>query len=374
MLSPHSPSSVEPRTRRRIDTCFVPFDERNPYQRALAAHLRVLGVHVTSRNSLEAVIPRIVRSAESPNLIHLHWLPRFYPDLRGGRRLLKFWLRLLLLRLLGRRVVWTVHNLYAHEGVCRWMERWLARRVIASAARVIVHSETARRLVVEEFGCQDREKIVVVPHGNYVGCYPNTISGEDARARLRLDPQSVVVLFLGNIRPYKGVSELIEAYQQLASSSSSLVIAGRPPNQSVVSELERKILNNQRIQLRPEFIPDEEVQHYLNASDVVVFPYQDILTSGAVILAMSFGRACIAPALGCIPDVLDERGAFLYDPRQPDGLRAAMEQAIQDRARLKAMGAHNRERAEEWGWDRIARETVAVYAAALGLRDSASAF
>lgn len=81
---------------------------------------------------------------------------------------------------------------------------------------------------------------------------------------------------------------------------------------------------------------------------------------------MSFGRACIAPSLGCIPDVLDDRGAFLYDPSLPDGLRKALEKAILNRARLKKMGEHNRKRAEEWGWDRIARETTIIYAEAIG--------
>jgi len=58
----------------------------------------------------------------------------------------------------------------------------------------------------------------------------------------------------------------------------------------------------------------------MNACDVVVFPYQEILTSGAVILAMSFGRACVAPRLGCIQDVLDDKGAFIYEPSNKAGL------------------------------------------------------
>jgi glycosyltransferase involved in cell wall biosynthesis len=90
-----------------------------------------------------------------------------------------------------------------------------------------------------------------------------------------------------------------------------------------------------------------------------------VLTSGAVILAMSFGRACIAPATGCIQDVLDERGAFLYDPERPGALRDAIARALGCRDRLREMGAYNLERAREWGWDRVARETAHVYDEAL---------
>ncbi|WP_242482112.1 glycosyltransferase, partial [Trichormus variabilis] len=67
----------------------------------------------------------------------------------------------------------------------------------------------------------------------------------------------------------------------------------------------QKIDNEPNIKFIPGFVPSEKLQIYLNACDVVVFPYRDILTSGAVMLAMSFGRACIAPRKGCIAEVLD---------------------------------------------------------------------
>ena len=47
------------------------------------------------------------------------------------------------------------------------------------------------------------------------------------------------------------------------------------------------------------YIPDAELQVWLRAADVVVLPFRDILTSGSAILALSFGRAVVAPALGC---------------------------------------------------------------------------
>jgi glycosyltransferase involved in cell wall biosynthesis len=250
------------------------------------------------------------------------------------------------------------------------MEYWLARYVIANASLVITHSETARNLVMREFSMDNKHPIVVVPHGNYTESYDNTVSAENARKHLELDGGSVIFLFFGNIRPYKGVPELIEAYQRLQSSSHSLVIAGRPLNDNTLFDIKRRIENNKRIQLREGFIPDEDVQVYMNASDVVVFPYQDILTSGAIILAMSFGRACIAPALGCIPDVLDDRGAFLYDPSVPDGLRNAMQKAVHSRALLKQMGEWNRTRAAEWNWGRIAERTADIYDEVTGNRNS----
>jgi len=88
-------------------------------------------------------------------------------------------------------------------------------------------------------------------------------------------------------------------------------------------------------------------------------PYKDILTSGAVILAMSFGKPIIAPAIGCIPDVLDSEGSILYDPSEKEGLLKAMKQALD--ANLKKMGEHNFELAKHLRWDEIAKRTYEVY-------------
>lgn len=348
-----------------MHVCFIPFDKGNPYQPQLAMHLRLLGVSVETRGSLKGLIGDILRGTETSDVIHLHWLPHFKPNIAGLIRSLLFWLRMLALRALGRRIIWTAHNLYAHEAQSRALERWNTQRVISNASVIIAHSKTAQAIVSGAFSVSDPRKFAVVPHGNYVGCYANTLSKAEARVRLQLPAGALVILFFGNIRPYKGVAELIDAYQQLAGTSSVLVIAGRPLNHKIVSEIEHRIANDRRIQLQATFIPDGDVQNYMNAADVVVFPYQETLTSGAVILAMSFGRACIAPALGCIPDVLDERGAFVYDPMLPDGLRNAMELAIQDRARLSEMGEYNRRRAEQWSWDRVAKKTADIYAQSL---------
>ncbi|HOB32769.1 MAG TPA: glycosyltransferase family 1 protein, partial [Verrucomicrobiota bacterium] len=92
-----------------------------------------------------------------------------------------------------------------------------------------------------------------------------------------------------------------------------------------------------------------------------VLPYKDVLTSGAVLLAMSFGRACIAPRLGTITDYLDDRGAFLYDANDPAGLSKALQEALEKSEQTETMGKHNLQKAEECSWNRIAQATVRLY-------------
>lgn len=140
---------------------------------------------------------------------------------------------------------------------------------------------------------------------------------------------------------------------------TQLLIVGNPFEDEVATDLLNRCKGNENIRAIFEFIPDDELQVYMNAADVVVLPYRNILTSGAVILAMSFGKPVIAPAIGCMEDLLDNEGSFLYNPSEKDGLVKAMRKALD--ANLKNMGEHNFELVEMLQWDKIAKRTCEVY-------------
>ena len=116
-------------------------------------------------------------------------------------------------------------------------------------------------------------------------------------------------------------------------------------------------------------MPDDELQLYLRAADVVATPFLEIFTSGSVLLAMSFERAVIAPRRGCVVDTLDEAGGILYDADDPQGLEGALRVAMD--ADLEAMGRHNSERLDRFDWKRVAEATREVYGAALKEPDPA---
>jgi beta-1,4-mannosyltransferase len=84
-----------------------------------------------------------------------------------------------------------------------------------------------------------------------------------------------------------------------------------------------------------------------------------VLTSGSAILAMSFGKALVAPRLGCLPELVPVDGGVLYDPADPDGLGSALRSTL---ARdLASAGERNLERARELAWGPIAAATARLY-------------
>jgi beta-1,4-mannosyltransferase len=340
---------------------FVPKWPGNPYHAELDRHLRACGVTVEDEDRLIEISKHHCSADKRPDVVHVHALPLVTTHPRTMLRYAMFWLRLRRLRRLGVRVVWTIHDIFHHEARFPRVELAFCRMFHRSADAVIVHSAAAGRAVERQWSVRRTDGVFVIPHGNYLNSYPNRIDRIQAREKLGVPAGKLVYLFLGLIRPYKGVTRLVREFKTLPEDRVHLLIAGKPINDTLSAEIAGEIGGRSNIGYLPGFVADDEVQDFMNAADVVVFPYTRALTSGALILAMSFGRACIAPKMGALEDTLDEGGGFLFEPEERDSLRTSLHDALANDASLPAMGAHNLARAKQWGWDEVARLTAEVY-------------
>lgn len=367
-------STIHPVTamERNTSVVFWPYWPDNPYQDLLAHSLEQLGVKMTLCSSGN----RSMRSSmgeQKPDYIHFHTL--YY--LFVAPTSLKAWLRsfralfwLLTLKFSGITVIWTVHDLQNHDNrnpAVDWFFSFCCSRL---AQGIILHSERIQQQFMQRFRIPSTQRLHVIPHGHYIEHYPNQMLPAEARHSLNLKADRLTFLFLGLIRPYKGVPELIAAFQSLSTLPAQLAIAGKPASSEIDREIRELVQGKHNIHFWPTYIEDDQIQRYMNAADVVVFPYRRVLTSGSIMLAMSFGRACIAPQQGGIEDVLDSSGAFLYDSRQPGGLVQAMQSAMKSQDLLKGMGEYNYKKAQQWNWQDIAQQTLAVYqaSASAGIR------
>jgi glycosyltransferase involved in cell wall biosynthesis len=103
----------------------------------------------------------------------------------------------------------------------------------------------------------------------------------------------------------------------------------------------------------------EELQYFLNASDVAVLPFAEILTSGSAITALSFGLPVILPSIGCLPELVDENCGLLFDPFDPSALEIAMRRVRDVDTRTARIAAL--QRAKSLDWNDIAVRFASVY-------------
>lgn len=303
---------------------------QNLYNEGVYRALESLGVEVVDGIFAGRWLLRNVRPGD---VADIHW-PSFFYQSRGSRLdlligFLRFTALLLLVRARGGRLAWTAHNLFPHDRAALPFLDVLGRHlVIALASRIMVHGPEARQLLAARFPAAGA-KAVEIPHGHWIGTYANTMSRSEARQRLGLRPDTYTYLFLGLCKPYKNVDGLIRSFAAVPGQVA-LVIAGRfqdPAYEQLIRELAAR---DPRVQLHARYLPDDELQVFLNACDVVVAPYREILTSGSAILAASFGRPIVSLDKGFLRDVVTPATGLLFPPDEPGALERAL-LAVRDR-------------------------------------------
>ncbi|RXF70368.1 glycosyltransferase [Arcticibacter tournemirensis] len=347
----------------------IPYSPVNPYQAELIKNLAKLNIdlRVSKRNKRLSVFKNR-KVYQKYDFVHLHWTHSFMigeDRLSSLRKSITFIIDLFLLRIMKVKIIWTVHNLTNHDKRNVKIEKFFLSIIARYLAnQIIVHGKSIavdiKRLY--KIPAKKSSKINIIPHGNYKDYYRNQVGKEAARKFLSLDRSDFVYLFLGLIRDYKGVGYLVDQFTKMNLKDAKLLIAGMvlPSNKSAEGSLSPSIEGSENIITSFSYIPDDLLQYYLNAADVVVLPYTSISTSGSLILAMSFNKAVIIPDLGFVSEVIDSKGGIVYDSTRENALEEAMKE-IRNKD-VHEMGINNGHLMENlYGWKKIAYKTKLVY-------------
>lgn len=339
------------------------YGDDNPYLRLLSSSLEEVGVSVRLAGmGGRRPLATAVSEHGTPDLVHLHWQHRFFVPKGEGPasaalRTMLFFRDLTRLSRQGVRIVWTVHNVVNHERTYERWERWACRRLARRVHGVVAHCDEARRIVAQAYGI-DQGRITVIEHGHYRDWYPEGPPRERARRDLGLPREGLIYLHFGQIRPYKGIEDLLEAFVGLSSEDVRLVLVGRARSDALRELILETTRRDRRITAELEHVDDDRLVRYLRAADAVVLPYQHSLTSGSAVLAASQGRPVVAPRVGCLSELPEESGVF-YDQREQESLRDALVSAMA--APLDDMGTRAREHIEGFDWQDVGQRTASLY-------------
>lgn len=282
----------------------------NPYNYLIYSEIEKQGYTISEFSTLKKNIFNF-KYLKKHKIIHIHW-PANY--LLFGQNKFLVWLRIYkfyayvrFVKLLQIKLVWTVHNLNSHESEFPEQEKVLHRILYKFMDGFISMNRSGLDQIKENIHNGNVQKTIYIPHPNYKGYYANAIEKNEAREKLHISAESSVFLFLGQIRKYKNLPSLIEAFQQLNFPGKVLLIAGEL-HQEVKKEVLSSIGANREIVFYNGFIKDEDLQIFLNAADIVVTPYKKIFNSGSILLNLSFDRPTLAPDLYAIADMKEHVG------------------------------------------------------------------
>jgi glycosyltransferase involved in cell wall biosynthesis len=345
-LESHAPA----RAAKGLRLLAWPIDPANPYTAELYTDM---GKDV----EVDAFSPGKMRSRY--DAWHVHWpeaLLNIPHPARAAFKLSSFLAMIDLVRMRGGKIVWTVHNLRAHEGLHPRLEAIFWRRFVPRVDGVISLSRTGLALACERFHRLRYLPAAVIPHGHYRHQYPPC--EVDARKALGIAADARVILFFGEVRAYKNVEALVAAFAQVHGPNAVLLVAGRPRDSALAAAISRQAAADSRVRLSLGFIDRADVSKYFAAADLVVLPYRQILNSGAALLALSFNRPVLVPGLGSMYDLQEDFGPgwvqTFSSELDPAALEQALEWAAEPRPSICPMP-------DRYRWTSIRTETVRFY-------------
>lgn len=284
---------------------------------------------------------------EPIDVLHIQWSPLPLLD------------RLLAVRLRRRvPVVFTVHDSRPYNGSRGGPVVWGLERLLAAADALVVHTEEARARLIAAGHAPERV--------HHVPCGLIDL-GTEAPPPPPSPDRPLELLMFGAMKPYKGIDLLLAALARLPAEQRRRLrvrIAGRvfmdlaPFHQLIAREGLEGV-----VELRPGYVPDEEVARLVAAADALLLPYRMIDASAVAMGAIASGRPVVASAIPSFAELFGGgRGGILFPPEDVDGLAAALASLVERPEQLVGLARAMAElRAGYTSWTDIARRTVALY-------------
>lgn len=245
------------------------------------------------------------------------------------------------------------------------------KRVLRRVDRIVV-ATLAEMTQLRFLYKADSSKMVVIPPGVNVGrFYP--IPSDEAKAYIGLKPDDRMILFVGRIEPLKGVDTLLEAMSCLQMKESRpvhLAIIGGDPSASpeeMNAEMARlknlcEVLGLDQSVVFLGVRDQDKLSYYYSAAEVAVMPSHYESFGMVALEAMACGTPVIASEVGGLAYLVrDGETGFTIPAEEPEMLCEKLSWLLNDRELHDSMSKRAVEYAQDYAWEKIAKQIVDVY-------------
>ena len=193
--------------------------------------------------------------------------------------------------------------------------------------------------------------------------YGDKLTFELATQKLRLDPNFRYLLFFGFIRDYKGLDLLINAFadERLRQFPVKLLVAGEyysspEPYLKLISNLKLE----DWIELRTDFISDDEVNLYFSAADMVVQPYKSATQSGVTQIGYHFNKPMLVTNVGGLSEIIHNgKIGYVVEPHSTDIADALVD--FYENNRITEFESNMAEEKKKFSWSNMVQTFISVY-------------
>lgn len=278
------------RSIRVMQSFGAPRTTSNPYIHMLDAALtRTPGVEHLRFDRRRALLGRY-------DVLHFHWPETLF----GGSTPMRVLARRAFALALGVRLaltpialVRTAHNVALPPDARGWERRYLAWIERRTDHRIVLNERTE---------VPQGSAATIIKHGHYRDWFESVPP---------LEPTASTLVFVGLVRRYKGVEDLLEAFAGTAADNPGLRlrIAGNPTSPAIEREVRSLAARDRRVELDLRYLSEDDFANTVMQSIGVVLPYRAMHNSGTVLAALSLRRPVLVPRNDVNDALAEEVGA-----------------------------------------------------------------
>lgn len=279
--------------------------------------------------------------SDSYDIIHFQWPEEVVgwncTDVSVIERLKQ---RIAYFKTVGTKFVYTRHNSCPHYSNPVIKQ---AYEIIEACSDLVVHMGIYSQ---EEFKqSHPHSQNVIIPHHIYENTYDESITREEARARIGIPENKFVITAFGKFRNHEEINMVLKSYLHFRHKRKFLLAPrmlpfSKHPEQRnswkrIASFIGYRLaplllkLKDIKAGASEELIDNAELPYYIAASDVILVQRKKILNSGNIPLAFLFRKVVIGPNVGNVGELLRETGNPIFTPDDIHSIVNALKQAKQ---------------------------------------------
>lgn len=256
------------------------------------------------------------------------------------------------------RCIGLIHNMIPHEP--NVLDKYLPPYFVKQMDGFTTLSHAVIK-DIDQFDKHNKPKSWA-PHPIY-DHYGELIDKIEARKQLGLSADGKYVLFFGFIRDYKGLDLLIDAFGDLRLQDMGvrLLVAGEfyGDPQPYLNRI-RSLDISDIVILHNNYIPDNKVNLYFRACDIVAQPYKTATQSGVTQVAFHFECPMLVTNVGGLPEIVpDGKIGYVVNPDAQDIADALVRYYKENKEEEFTAGV--REEKRKYGWDRMTAAVLNSY-------------
>jgi glycosyltransferase involved in cell wall biosynthesis len=273
-----------------------------------------------------------------PDLVILNWWTLYWqpPSTYMARALRKK----------GIKVVYVCHSVFDHDAPA-WKQR-ISKTMLRNIDGYILHSgeELGKVKEIKE------DPVVVLRAMPIFGNFPEPTKKLPKRGKLE-------ILFFGFIRPYKGLTVLMDAFEKLNDPDVYLTVVGEAWNNDG-DAIKKLAAERKNVEAHIEYVDDMTAANYFQRADVVAVPYISATGSAAVATAYHYKKPVIATRVGSLKDaVVPKKTGWLVEPSDANAIAEVLSGI--DRKECEKMAPSIESFNKENTWENLAKEIVKTY-------------